>query len=127
MTRPTTQAEPPDLTRLIDKVADGEDLSSAEAEGAFDLFMTGAATEIQMAGLLVGLRAKGVSPAEVAGAVRALRKAMVPVPAEDPDLLAVQDPAVAVLLRGGLDDVRRVARAAFGVGERERRVAGEHR
>jgi anthranilate phosphoribosyltransferase len=87
VTRPTTQADPVDLTRLIDKVADGEDLDSTESEGAFDLFMTGAATEIQMAGLLVGLRAKGVSPAEVAGAVRALRKAMVPVAAEDPSSL----------------------------------------
>jgi anthranilate phosphoribosyltransferase len=32
-----------------------------------------------MAGLLVGLRAKGVAPSEVAGGVRALRKAMLPV------------------------------------------------
>jgi anthranilate phosphoribosyltransferase len=87
VTRPTTLPEPVDLIGLIGKVADGEDLTADESEGAFDLFMTGEATEIQMAGLLVGLRAKGVSPAEVAGAVRALRKAMVPVPAEDPSSL----------------------------------------
>ena len=43
----------------------------------FGAFMTGAASEAQMAGFLVGLRAKGVHPVEVAGGVRALRKAMV--------------------------------------------------
>jgi anthranilate phosphoribosyltransferase len=68
----------------MEKVAEGEDLTAQEAEGAFDRFMDGSATEIEMAGLLVGLRAKGVKPPEVAGGVRALRKAMVPVPARDP-------------------------------------------
>jgi anthranilate phosphoribosyltransferase len=75
------------LTHLIEKVAEGEDLTAMEAEGAFDLFMEGAATEIQMAGLLVGLRAKGLCPSEVAGGVRALRKAMVPVRARNPEEL----------------------------------------
>jgi len=76
-----------DLTRLLEKVADGVDLDAAEAQDVFEAFMTGAASEIQMAGFLVGLRAKGVHPVEVAGGVRALRKAMVPVPAQDPSSL----------------------------------------
>ncbi len=76
-----------DLTRLLEKVADGAHLDAVEAEDVFTAFMTGAASEIQMAGFLVGLRAKGVHPVEVAGGVRALRKAMVPVPAEDPSSL----------------------------------------
>jgi len=76
-----------DLTRLLEKVADSVDLDAVEAEDVFTAFMTGAASEIQMAGFLVGLRAKGVHPVEVAGGVRALRKAMVPVPAEDPSSL----------------------------------------
>ncbi len=80
-----------DLGQLLEKVADGEHLSAVEAEGAFDLFMDGTATEIQMAGLLMGLRAKGLSPSEVAGGVRALRKAMKPVPSADP--LALVDTA----------------------------------
>jgi anthranilate phosphoribosyltransferase len=75
-----TEEEGVDLARLIEKAVDGEDLSAEEAEGAFDRFMTGTATDAQMAGLLVALRAKGVQPVEVAGGVRALRKAMVPVP-----------------------------------------------
>jgi anthranilate phosphoribosyltransferase len=40
-----------------------------------------------MAGLLVGLRAKGIDPSEVAGGVRALRKAMLPVAARAPERL----------------------------------------
>ncbi|MGB1842048.1 MAG: anthranilate phosphoribosyltransferase, partial [Longimicrobiales bacterium] len=40
-----------------------------------------------LAGLLVGLSAKGVAPSEVAGGVRALRTAMLPVASSDPDVL----------------------------------------
>jgi anthranilate phosphoribosyltransferase len=76
-----------DLTALLETVARGGSLTVEEAEAAFDRFMDGSASEAQMAGLLVGLRAKGIDPAEVAGGVRALRKAMVPVLAKDPDRL----------------------------------------
>jgi anthranilate phosphoribosyltransferase len=75
------------LTHLLERVAEGHDLTAEEAEAAFDCFMDGSATEIQMAGLLVGLRAKGLAPSEVAGGVRALRTAMVPVASSDPDVL----------------------------------------
>ncbi|HSG46789.1 MAG TPA: anthranilate phosphoribosyltransferase [Longimicrobiales bacterium] len=87
MSGPQEEVEVIDLTRLLEKVAEGDDLSSGEAQDVFRCFMTGAASEIQMAGLLVGLRAKGVRPAEVAGGVRALREAMVAVPASDPSTL----------------------------------------
>jgi len=69
-----------DLTAVLEAVARGRALSAEEAEAAFDRFMDGTASEAQMAGLLVGLRAKGVAPSEVAGGVRALRKAMRHVP-----------------------------------------------
>ena len=52
-----------DLKGLIAKVVQGVHLSAEEAEGAFDLFMAGSASEVEMAGLLVGLRAKGLQPA----------------------------------------------------------------
>ncbi len=68
-----------DLSGLLEAVAEGRALSADEAESAFDRFMDGSASEVQMAGLLMGLRTKGVEPAEVAGGVRALRKAMLPV------------------------------------------------
>lgn len=75
------------LTHLLERVAEGHDLTADEAEAAFDCFMDGSATEIQMAGLLVGLSAKGLAPSEVAGGVRALRTAMLPVASSDPDVL----------------------------------------
>jgi anthranilate phosphoribosyltransferase len=76
-----------DLTALLEAVARGRSLTVEEAEAAFDRFMDGTASEAQMAGLLVGLRAKGVAPSEVAGGVRALRKAMVPVASKAPERL----------------------------------------
>lgn len=68
-----------DLSTLIARITTGQDLTEAEAEAAFDAVMAGAATPVQMAALLVGLRTKGHAPAEVAGGVRALRSAMLPV------------------------------------------------
>lgn len=75
------------IDAALREVAAGRRLSAAEAEAAFDAFMDGTASEVQMAALLVGMEARGVAPAEVAGGVRALRKAMVPVPASDPGAL----------------------------------------
>ena len=51
----------PGLTEFLEYVAQGKDLTTSEAEAAFDRFMDGTASEIQMAGLLVGMRAKGLS------------------------------------------------------------------
>jgi len=76
-----------DLRDVLEAVASGRALGAAEAEAAFDKIMSGAASEAQMAGLLVGLRARGLQSSEVAGGVRALRKAMLPVSAADPDRL----------------------------------------
>ncbi len=74
--------EGPELKALIAGIASGADLTVDEAEAAFNAVMKGTATPVQMAGLLVGLRAKGEAPDEVAGGVRALRAAMVPVEAQ---------------------------------------------
>ncbi len=77
----------PSLKDLIGRLSTRADLSSDEARAAFETVMGGRASQIQIAGLLVGLRTKGEGPAEVAGGVRALREAMVPVAATDPDSL----------------------------------------
>ena len=77
----------PGLTEYLEYVAQGKDLTTSEAEAAFDRFMDGTASEIQMAGLLVGMRAKGLASSEIAGGVRALRSAMNSVSASAPDTL----------------------------------------
>ena len=74
-----------DLQTVIQKVAGGQHLTAFEAEFAFDVFMEGEASPVQMAALLTALRAKGVAPVEVAGGVRALRKAMIPIVSESAD------------------------------------------
>ena len=67
------------LIPLLRKVTTGQDLSAQEAEEGFHLIMDGRASPVRVAGLLGALQAKGLAPAEVAGGVRALRRAMVPV------------------------------------------------
>ena len=76
-----------DLNDLLEVVAAGSHLSGPEAEAAVDAFMSGAADPLQMAGLLMGMRVRGLASAEVAGGVRALRKAMGPVSHPTPDRL----------------------------------------
>jgi anthranilate phosphoribosyltransferase len=63
----------------------GGSLSEAESRAAFGAVMNGDATSAQVAALLVGLRVKGETVDEVAGAAGALRGAMVRLPAERPD------------------------------------------
>ena len=75
------------LLVAIRKLAAGDHLSADEAGLAFDVIMRGDATAAQVAGLLVGLRVKGETSDEVAGVARALRRAMVRLPAVDTDTL----------------------------------------
>ncbi len=84
MTDATPEA---DLRSYLRSVAAGETLSQSEAESVFSAFMSGTVSPVVMAGLLMGLQARGVVAAEVAGGVRALRGAMIPVPALEPDSL----------------------------------------
>ncbi len=72
----------PELAPLIARVSEGAHLTAAEAEGAFATVVSGEATPVAMAALLVALRTKGAAPAEIVGGVRALRRAMRPVSSE---------------------------------------------
>jgi len=73
----------PTLAELIPRIVAGQRLTVEEAEIAFTTVMEGRATPVQMAALLVGLRATGELPEHVAGGVRALRSAMIPVPSPE--------------------------------------------
>jgi anthranilate phosphoribosyltransferase len=73
-----------DLRPFISEVAQGQALSAEAAEEAFLAIISGEASPVQVSALLMGLRVRGVLPAEVAGGVRALRRVMIPVPAQDP-------------------------------------------
>ncbi len=75
------------LRLAIQQLAQGASLDQESAAAAFAVVMRGEATPVQIAGLLMGLRSKGETASEVAGATLALRCAMVSLDAEDPDLL----------------------------------------
>jgi anthranilate phosphoribosyltransferase len=64
------------LQAAVRKLAVRESLSREEAASAFTAIMNGEGTSAQIAALLVGLRVKGETPAEVAGAAAAMRGAM---------------------------------------------------
>jgi anthranilate phosphoribosyltransferase len=75
------------LRQALEVLAGGGSLTAEGTAAAFGVLMRGEATPGQTAGLLMGLRAKGETAEEIAGAAHALRLAMVRVEAERPDRL----------------------------------------
>jgi anthranilate phosphoribosyltransferase len=74
--------------RLVLRALAAERVPSAdEVTGAFDVVMRGEATPAQTAALLMGLRVQGETAEVVAAVARALRTAMVRLPADRPDEL----------------------------------------
>ncbi len=62
----------------------GEEVPATQLAQAFETVMDGAATPVQMAALLVALRSKGESPAELAAVARTLRARAVSAPLPHP-------------------------------------------
>jgi len=69
------------LRRALNALANRQSLSEDQTAEVFGVVMNGEATPAQVGALLMGLRAKGENADELAGAVRALRAAMVHVEA----------------------------------------------
>lgn len=76
------------LKPVLARLAAGATLSEQEAEQAFHVIMSGEATPAQIGGLLMAMRVRGETVAELTGAVRALRARMtaVQVPADAIDV-----------------------------------------
>jgi len=75
------------LSLAIRRLAAHESLDAASLTRAFDVIMRGEGTPAQVAAILVALRVKGETAAEVAGVVEALRAAMIVLSADAPDEL----------------------------------------
>jgi anthranilate phosphoribosyltransferase len=80
MTRPRRAPPPawtempnPTLTKAIDALASGQDLSADQAAEVLDEVMHDRASEVEIAGFLIGLRAKGETVDELAGLARTMR------------------------------------------------------
>jgi anthranilate phosphoribosyltransferase len=69
------------LKPLLAAIASGRTLSREEAAAAFDHLLSGEATSAQMGAMLMGLRVRGESIDEIAGAVTAMRAKMLRVTA----------------------------------------------
>ncbi|MDP9095852.1 MAG: anthranilate phosphoribosyltransferase, partial [Pseudomonadota bacterium] len=67
------------LKPVLAALAQGDTLSADDSEAAFGLIMSGEATPAQIAGLLMAMRVRGETVAELTGAVRAMRARMIEV------------------------------------------------
>lgn len=71
----------------IEKCLSGEHLTVAEASNALDTIMNGQATDCQIAGLIIALRAKGETVDELVGFARTMREHAVKISIEDPNAI----------------------------------------
>lgn len=71
------------LKPVIARLAAGETLSEQDSERAFDIIMSGEATPSQIGALLMAMRLRGETVAEITGAVRAMRARMAAIEAPD--------------------------------------------
>ena len=63
-----------DLKPYLAKIADGASLNEADAESAFEVLMSGAATPAQMGAFLMALRVRGETVDEITAAARIMRE-----------------------------------------------------
>src|SRR3954451_93464 len=77
----------PVLTRAIDALASGHDLPRDQAGAVLGEIMRGDASETEIAGFLIGLRAKGETVDELAGLAGTMRALATPVPCARGDLV----------------------------------------
>jgi anthranilate phosphoribosyltransferase len=77
------------IQQALAQLLDGHDLSREEARGTMAVIMAGDATDAQIAGLLVALRAKGETAEEIAGCAEAMREHVLRVRPTRADLVDV--------------------------------------
>ncbi|MEA2371057.1 MAG: anthranilate phosphoribosyltransferase [Solirubrobacteraceae bacterium] len=75
------------VTRALDRVASGRDLTADEAAGVLGQIMAGDVSQAQIAGFLIGLRTKGETTSEIVGFARTMRSLATAVHADAPDQL----------------------------------------
>ncbi|MDX2548684.1 anthranilate phosphoribosyltransferase [Streptomyces sp. WI04-05B] len=79
--------------RVLNGLLDGHDLTAADTAWAMNLIMRGEATDAQIAGFVVALRAKGETVQEIAGFVQAMY--------EHANVIEVPGPTVDIVGTGG--------------------------
>jgi len=79
--------DPELITRSIDALASGVDLTAAQAAAVLAQIMAGDASQIQIAGFLIALRTKGETVDELTGLASTMRRLAAPVTVRHSDLL----------------------------------------
>jgi anthranilate phosphoribosyltransferase len=74
-----------ELREAIARVVGGDDLTADEMAAVFGTIMDGDATPAQIGGLLIALRMKGETAAEIAGAARTMRDRATPIQCPQPE------------------------------------------
>jgi anthranilate phosphoribosyltransferase len=77
------------IQQVVSRLLDGHDLSRDEARATMGEIMAGEATEAQIAGFLVALRAKGETADEITGCAEAMREHVLHVNPQRSDLVDV--------------------------------------
>lgn len=72
-----------DLKEAIGILADGKSLSREDTNAAFNIIMSGEATDAQIGAVLMAMRVRGETEDEFAGAIDAMRAVMLPVDAPE--------------------------------------------
>jgi anthranilate phosphoribosyltransferase len=75
------------MKEYTEKCLAGKNLSAEEAADALEIIITNRATDSQIAGLLVALRAKGETVDEIVGFARTMREHSIKVHLDDPDAI----------------------------------------
>jgi len=75
------------IQEALAAIADGRSLDRDEMADTMRLVMSGEATDAQIGGLLIGLRMKGETTEEIAGAAQVMRELATPVDVSDPHLV----------------------------------------
>ena len=79
--------DPELITRSIDALASGEDLTAEQTAAVLAQIMAGDASQIQIAGFLIALRTKGETVDELTGLASTMRRLAAPVTVRHADLL----------------------------------------
>ena len=87
MSAPEPEAPRIDAREALRRLASGESLGREETEELFGQLMDGLVTETFKAALLVALRMKGETVAEIAGAASAMRRRVIPIPHRTPSVI----------------------------------------
>jgi anthranilate phosphoribosyltransferase len=82
-----TSDDPALITRSIDELASGQNLSSEQTAAVLAQIMAGNVTQVQIAGFLIALRTKGETVDELAGLALTMRRLATPVAVRHADLL----------------------------------------